>query len=197
MHYKNWRICQFYYLCSEFYQQRKWQQHLKYGILTMNKKIKEFMKRDFQSKALIVDTKMVKVEAPDGEVFTLCCDIGKYISEETREYMLHMLEAIFDKNFSMDKEQMVNAIWRDSFVYGVSFLGINSGDRHGERIRIGNKIKQIREERNMDARDLAKLANIDAANLSRIEKGKYSVGLDILSKIAAVLGKKIDFVDLA
>lgn len=163
----------------------------------MNKKIKEFMKRDFQSKALIVDTKMVKVEAPDGEVFTLCCDIGKYISEETREYMLHMLEAIFDKNFSMDKEQMVNAIWRDSFVYGVSFLGINSGDRHGERIRIGNKIKQIREERNMDARDLAKLANIDAANLSRIEKGKYSVGLDILSKIAAVLGKKIDFVDLA
>ena len=155
------------------------------------------MKRDFQSKALIVDTKMVKVEAPDGEVFTLCCDIGKYISEETREYMLHMLEAIFDKNFSMDKEQMVNAIWRDSFVYGVSFLGINSGDRHGERIRIGNKIKQIREERNMDARDLAKLANIDAANLSRIEKGKYSVGLDILSKIAAVLGKKIDFVDLA
>ena len=180
MHYKNWRICQFYYLCSEFYQQRKWQQHLKYGILTMNKKIKEFMKRDFQSKALIVDTKMVKVEAPDGEVFTLCCDIGKYISEETREYMLHMLEAIFDKNFSMDKEQMVNAIWRDSFVYGVSFLGINSGD-----------------ERNMDARDLAKLANIDAANLSRIEKGKYSVGLDILSKIAAVLGKKIDFVDLA
>ena len=197
MHYKNWRICQFYYLCSEFYQHRKWQQHLKYGILTMNKKIKEFMKRDFQSKALIVDTKMVKVEAPDGEVFTLCCDIGKYISEETREYMLHMLEAIFDKNFSMDKEQMVNAIWRDSFVYGVSFLGINSGDRHGERIRIGNKIKQIREERNMDARDLAKLANIDAANLSRIEKGKYSVGLDILSKIAAVLGKKIDFVDLA
>lgn len=48
----------------------------------------------------------------------------------------------------------------------------------------------------MEARDLARLAGIDAANLSRIENGKYSVGLDILSKIAAVLGKKIDFVDL-
>lgn len=46
------------------------------------------------------------------------------------------------------------------------------------------------------ARELAKLAGIDAANLSRIEKGKYSVGIDILSKIAAALGKKIDFVDL-
>ena len=48
----------------------------------------------------------------------------------------------------------------------------------------------------MEARDLAKLAGIDAANLSRIEKGIYSVGLDILSKIAAVFGKKIDFVEL-
>ena len=48
----------------------------------------------------------------------------------------------------------------------------------------------------MEARDFARLAGIDAANLSRIEKGKYSVGLDILSKIAAALGKKIDFVDL-
>jgi len=163
----------------------------------MDKEIKEFMKRDFQSKARIVDAKMVEVEAPDGEVFTLCCDIGKYLNEETRGYMLHMLEAIFDKNFSKDKEQMVNAIWRDSFIHGVPFLGINSGDRQGERIRIGNRIRQIREERKMDARDLSKLASIDAANLSRIEKGKYSVGLDILSKIAAVLGKKIDFVDLA
>ena len=48
----------------------------------------------------------------------------------------------------------------------------------------------------MEARDLAKLAGIDAANLSRIENGKYSVGIDILSRIAAVLGKKIDFIDL-
>lgn len=78
----------------------------------------------------------------------------------------------------------------------MAFLGISSGDRQGERIRIGGRIRQIREERNVEARELAKLAGIDAANLSRIEKGKYSVGIDILSKIAAALGKKIDFVDL-
>lgn len=51
-------------------------------------------------------------------------------------------------------------------------------------------------DRGMEARDLARLAGVDAANLCRIENGKYSVGLDILSKIAAALGKKIDFVDL-
>ena len=93
---------------------------------------------------------------------------------------------------------MTNSIWRESvqFAIGGGILGISTGTRHKERARIGERIRQIREDRGMEARDLARLAGIDAANLSRIENGKYSVGLDILSKIAAVLGKKIDFVDL-
>ena len=162
----------------------------------MNKELKRFMNAEFKSKARIVDSKMVEVTAPDGEVFQVLCQVGSYLSEETRKFELHLIEAIFDKNFSEDKEQMTNNIWRESFARGVAFLGISSGDRQGERVRIGGRIRQIREERNMEARDLAKLAGIDAANLSRIENGKYSVGIDILSKIAAVLGKKIDLVDL-
>ena len=162
----------------------------------MNKELKRFMNAEFKSKARIVDSKMVEVTAPDGEVFQVLCQVGAYLSEETRKFELHLIEAIFDKNFSEDKEQMTNNIWRESFARGVAFLGISSGDRQGERVRIGGRIRQIREERNMEARDLAKLAGIDAANLSRIENGKYSVGMDILSKIAAVLGKKIDLVDL-
>ena len=162
----------------------------------MNKELKRFMNAEFKSKARIVDSKMVEVTAPDGEVFQVLCQVGAYLSEETRKFELHLIEAIFDKNFSEDKEQMTNNIWRGSFARGVAFLGISSGDRQGERVRIGGRIRQIREERNMEARDLAKLAGIDAANLSRIENGKYSVGIDILSKIAAVLGKKIDLVDL-
>ena len=162
----------------------------------MNKELKRFMNAELKSKARIVDSKMVEVTAPDGEVFQVLCQVGAYLSEETRKFELHLIEAIFDKNFSEDKEQMTNNIWRESFARGVAFLGISSGDRQGERVRIGGRIRQIREERNMEARDLAKLAGIDAANLSRIENGKYSVGIDILSKIAAVLGKKIDLVDL-
>ena len=162
----------------------------------MNKELKRFMNAEFKSKARIVDSKMVEVTAPDGEVFQVLCQVGAYLSEETRKFELHLIEAIFDKNFSEDKEQMTKNIWRESFARGVAFLGISSGDRQRERVRIGGRIRQIREERNMEARDLAKLAGIDAANLSRIENGKYSVGIDILSKIAAVLGKKIDLVDL-
>jgi len=151
-----------------------------------------------QSSAQIIDRKTVEVTAPDGEVFTVLCQIGALLDEETRNNELFCLEGLFDKNFSDNKEQMLQNIWRESMRYGIGggILGISSGTRHEDRARIGSRIKQIREERGMEGRDLARLAGIDAANLSRIENGKYSVGLDILSKIATALGKKVDLVDL-
>ena len=155
---------------------------------------KEFLAFKFKSKAKIVDDKMVEVIAPDGEVFSLLAEIGIYTSEETRHYQLHLIEYVFDINFSDNKEVMTDNIWRDLFLNGVAFMGMSSGDRQGERTRIGKKISQIRKEKGIEAKDLAKLANIDAANLSRIEQGRYSVGLDILSKLAFVLGHHIDIV---
>ena len=157
-----------------------------------------FLEIPTQSSAQIISRNEVEVVAPDGEVFTVLCQIGTYTSKETQDYELHWLEVLFDKNFSDDKEEMTNAIWRESmqFAIGGGIFGISTGTRHKDRARIGGRIRQIREERGLEARDLARLTSIDAANLSRIEKGKYSVGLDILSKIAAALGKKIDFVDL-
>ena len=149
-----------------------------------------------QSSAQIINRKEVEVTAPDGEVFTVLCQIGSYISEKTKKLELSRLESLFDKNFSDNKEQMTNNIWRDSILSGMSIIGISSGTRHEDRARIGNRIRGIREERGIEARDLARLVGIDAANLSRIENGRYSVGLDILAKIATALGKKVDFVDI-
>lgn len=155
---------------------------------------KEFLEFEFKSKARIVDDKMVEVIASDGEVFSILAGIVKYTNEETRHYQLHVVEYVFDKNFSEDKELMTHNIWNDLLLNGVAFMGMSPGDKQGERTRIGTKIRQIREEKGIDAKDLAKLTNIDAANLSRIEKGKYSVGLDILSKLASALGYHIDIV---
>lgn len=150
-----------------------------------------------ESSAQIINRKEVEVTAPDGEVFTVYCQIGALLNEETRNYELHWLEVLFDKNFSLDKEGMVQNIWREAMQFGIgNVLGISTGTRHIDRARIGARIREIREARGMEARDLAKLAGIDAANLSRIENGKYSVGFDILAKIATALGKKVDFVDL-
>ena len=154
----------------------------------------EFLAFDFKSKATIIDDKMVEVMAPDGEIFSVLAQIGIYTNKETRHYQLHLVEYVFDKNFSDDKETMTDNIWRDLLLNGVNFMGMSSGDRQGERTRIGKKIRQIREEKGIEAKDIAKLANIDAANLSRIEQGRYSVGLDILSRIVFVLGCQIDIV---
>lgn len=184
---------------SEFNNLQRWRQHLKYGKTIMTDKGQNSLEAiPTQSSAQIISRNEVEVIAPDGEVFTVLCQIGAYTSKERQENELHWLEVLFDKNFSDDKEEMPNAIWRESMQFAIcgGILGISTGARHKDRARIGERIRQIREERGLEARDLARLAGIDAANLSRIEKGRYSVGLDILSKIAAVLGKKIDFVDL-
>ena len=63
-----------------------------------------------------------------------------------------------------------------------------------ERKRIGKRIREIREEKRIEARQLSAITGINPANLSRIEQGKVSTGLDILSKIANALGYKLDFV---
>lgn len=162
------------------------------------KDLEDFLKLPTKSSAQIISRSEVQVTAPDGEVFTILSQIGSYLSKETQEYELHWLEILFDKHFSDNKENMLSSIWRESMQFNIcgGILGISSGTRYEDRARIGSRIRQIREERGIEARDLARLASIDAANLSRIENGKYSVGLDILSKIAAALGKKIDFVDI-
>ena len=157
-------------------------------------------KKEFRTKssAQVINRNEVEVTAPDGEVFTVMCQIGANLSKESQEHELRWLEVLFDKNFSDNKEKMINNIWRESFQFGIAggILGISAGTRHKDRARMGKRIRAIREERGIDARDLARLAGIDAANFSRIENGKYSVGLDILSKIALALGKKVDLVDL-
>lgn len=151
-----------------------------------------------RSSAQVIDTSKVEVTAPDGEVYTVLCHIGELTNQQQRDEHLFWLAVLFDKNFSYDKETMINNIWREAMQFGIGFgvLGISSGTRHADRARIGARIKEIREERGIEARDLATISGIDAANLSRIENGKYSVGLDILSKIATALGKKVDFLDL-
>ena len=65
-----------------------------------------------------------------------------------------------------------------------------------ERERIGNKIKEIRIKKGISTYQLAELSGLMQPNIIRIEKGKYSTGIDILSKIADALGCKIDLVNI-
>lgn len=160
----------------------------------MDKNLKKFMDTPTKSRAQILDKYYVEVQTPDGELFTIMSNIAKYDSDEYKAYLLHLIEFIFDRNFSDDKEQMVDRISRDFMLNSVPSLGIDAGNRQNERIRIGRRIKELREAKRMEARDLALLTGIDAANLSRIEQGKYSTGIDILSRIAIVLNAHLDLI---
>lgn len=52
----------------------------------------------------------------------------------------------------------------------------------------GEIIRQLRVEHGMSLRSLAKLANIDASYLSKMEKGTQPVSIKILRKIGDALG---------
>ena len=128
----------------------------------------------------------VTVETPQGDRFTL--GLSGVIPFEMQEQHCQIIAALFDKYYQGDPSVIMGPIlrgmyqcrcWASIFWYGP--------DRENERERIGAKIKSLRMERRMDAQDVAQLADIDASNLSRIEKGKYSAGLDILCRIAAAM----------
>lgn len=152
------------------------------------------METPTRSRAQILDDHFVEVQTPDGEIFKFMSDLAKYDSCEYKDYVLHLVEFIFDRNFSDDKEKMVNRISLEFIRNGVPSLGLNYGNRQTERVRIGRRIKELREAKKMDARDLALLTGIDAANLSRIEQGKYSTGVDILSRICVILDAHLDLI---
>ena len=147
-----------------------------------------------KSRARVISEHVVEVQTPDGEVFRMLSDIAKYEDDEYRDYVLHLIEFIFDKSFSDDKEKMINRITWEFTNNGVPSKGIDSGNRQVERERIGKRIRELREVKGMEARDLALLTGIDPANLSRIEQGKYSTGVDILFRMAVVLDAHLDLV---
>ena len=160
----------------------------------MDKNLKKFMDTPTKSRAQILDRYFVEVQTPDGEIFKIMSDLAKYDSDEYKAYVLHLIEFIFDRNFSDDKEKMVNRISREFLLNAVPSMGMDEGNRQSERARIGRRIKELRDAKKMEARDLALLTGIDAANLSRIEQGKYSTGIDILSRIAIVLNAHLDLI---
>ncbi len=160
----------------------------------MDKSLKKFMETPTRSRAQILNSKKVEVQTPDGELFSIISDLAKYDSDEYKNYVLHLIEFIFDRNYSEDKETMINRIQKDFLLNAVPSMGMDFGNRQDERVRIGGKIRELREKKRMEARDLALLTGIDAANLSRIEQGKYSTGIDILSRICVVLDAHLDLI---
>lgn len=151
--------------------------------------------------AKFVDDSTIEVIAQDGEKFTWNTLFPT--PKQNQQYYADRFAYYFQK-YSDEYRNMSLGYWiwiKMNYDEGLGICG-GKGDKedertflYQERVRIGKRIRELRKEKNIEAKTIAQFANIDPANLSRIELGRYSVGLDVLSRIAHALGAKIELSD--
>lgn len=155
-----------------------------------------------QTKVRWVDETRVYVETPQGDDFIVGFNDGSLYQCQKQAPWFEVdkiIATLFDQYYKGDASVIMGEINRQMLINHVgSIFSYYSFDKESiskERVRIGQRIRELREAKGMDAKHLAFYADIDAANLCRIEAGKYSVGFDILTKIGYALGMEIDFVE--
>ena len=143
-----------------------------------------------------LDPKRVRVETSVGDSFILgfSSSMNYQIDQQWDGFFTKCVVGLFDKFYNGDERVIWGPIAAGFYKNRLSSFSWVMNDRDKERERIGNRIKELRKEQDVDAKTLAQRVGIDAGNLSRIEQGKFSVGLDILCKIASALNMRIDFV---
>lgn len=65
------------------------------------------------------------------------------------------------------------------------------------RLRIGQRIAEIRKKKGLSMRELAELTGLNHSNIGKIELGKYSVGVDILGRICDALDVRLDIIEFS
>lgn len=77
------------------------------------------------------------------------------------------------------------------YVIDTPIYYVELSDRDRQRYELGQQLAAIRCSKGITVRGLAKQAGITAANLSNIEQGNYSAGVDIIQRICNALGAKL------
>lgn len=65
-----------------------------------------------------------------------------------------------------------------------------------ERRRIGALLRNMANEKGMTFKEVGQITGIDPAVISRVAKGMYSTGVDLLAQISSAMGKQITFEDI-
>lgn len=68
-------------------------------------------------------------------------------------------------------------------------------NRDNERLRIGQRIAELRKSHGITQEELSIKAGLQRTHISRIEAGKYAVTIDTLSAIAEQLGCQVDLIE--
>lgn len=151
-----------------------------------------------KTKATYLDPQKVLVETPQGDKFILGFNTSmNYLSEtEFNIPFLNFLSSLFDKFYKGNESVIMGEITRQLIIHRLEPVFSYGRDSIQNRVIMGDRIRELREQKNMDYEELALKSDIQPNTLKRIEAGRFSVNLDVLSKIAQGLGMKIDFVEL-
>ena len=61
-----------------------------------------------------------------------------------------------------------------------------------DRVRIGHRLRQLRQDRNLTQAQLADLCEMKQTTISKIESGKFNASIDLLSRVIRPLGGELD-----
>lgn len=150
-----------------------------------------------KTKVSFIEPKKVLVETPQGDNYILGfqSEMNYQMGLQADVPFVEFLGQVFDQYYSGDDSIILGEVTRQLMTHGFESVFYYHRDKIKERLHIGERIKELRQLKGIDAKTLAYQAGIDAANLCRIEQGKYSPGFDVLTKIANAMGMRIDFVE--
>lgn len=151
-----------------------------------------------KTKSSYLDPKRVLIETPQGDKFIIGfhSEFNYQCERQMNIPFTDFLASLFDKYYTGDESVIMSVI--ASLLMQNRFETVFSYQRDPiqNRILMGDRIRELREQKKMDILTLACRSNIQPNTLKRIEAGKFSVDLDVLTQIAQGLGMKIDFVEL-
>lgn len=149
-----------------------------------------------KTKSLFLDPKRVLVELENGDRYILgfLSTMNYQIEQRYDNLCTRCIDELFNNYYSGDEKSIWGPIVLGMYKNQLNPFSWVVNDRDRERERIGRRIKDIRKELGLEAKELAKRVGIDPGNLSRIEQGRFSVGVDILGRIAGALNMELDFV---
>ena len=150
-----------------------------------------------KTKTSYLDPKRVLVETPQGDKFILGfhSEMNYLWEQQVNVPFTDFLASLFDKYFQGDETIIMGEITRQLMSNNFGPVFSFQRDPIQNRVLMGDRIRELREQKNIDIMTLAFKANIQPNTLKRIEAGKFSVDLDILAQIAQGMGMKIDFVE--
>ena len=119
-------------------------------------------------------------------------EYGDYI-ERCRLYGEDEIQYIYEEVWDgahEDDEEVQEALWKVER----KLMEKNYEGEDINREYFGARIAYLRKRRKMTQQELADEIGIKREHVSRIEAGKYSVGLDIICKVAKALHMELEFI---